>query len=266
MSRSKTANAPDMNALLTPRNSLMLAVEHAILRGPRTAMPAAEQIAVRLAGVITLDLIHPGQRLLETDISEVLRVSRAPVREALRILERERLVTFEARRGAIVTEPSVADLRDIYVVRGAQHEILLRQVMNDRPADLEALLGRELPKLVAAEASADAYAVANFTLNLAINELSSNALIVDLLISIMLRTLRYVRLGFTSEPAAIGESLKAWRALKRAVEKRDVDLVLKAAQRRLEGSFAATARTIERRQPSGRAGAAARAPAAPAIA
>ncbi|MDF3886855.1 GntR family transcriptional regulator, partial [Cupriavidus basilensis] len=106
MSRSKTENLPDLSSLLTPKNQLMLAVEHAVLRGQdwaRASAPIAEQIAARLAGVITLDLIRSGQRLLEKDISEVLHVSRAPVREAMRILERDRLVEFQARRGAIVT-------------------------------------------------------------------------------------------------------------------------------------------------------------------
>ena len=73
-----------------------------------------------------MDLIHAGQRLLEKDISEMLQVSRAPVREALRILERERLVEFEARRGAVVTAPDADDLRNIYVVRGALYRIMLR--------------------------------------------------------------------------------------------------------------------------------------------
>ena len=52
------------------------------------AASVADQIAARIAGLITLDLIHAGHRLLEKDISEVLHVSRAPVREALRILDR----------------------------------------------------------------------------------------------------------------------------------------------------------------------------------
>ncbi len=113
MARQKTTNTPDLSALLTPQTPIMVAVEHAILRGhewSHAAAPVAEQIAVRLAGVITMDLIHAGQRLLEKDISEVLHVSRAPVREALRILERERLVEFQARRGAIVTAPDAKDL------------------------------------------------------------------------------------------------------------------------------------------------------------
>jgi DNA-binding GntR family transcriptional regulator len=249
MARTKTANTPDLSPLLGPANSLTNAVEQAIMRGKewsRAAVPIAEQIAIRLAGVISLDLIHAGQRLLEKDISEVLRVSRAPVREALRILERERLVEFAVRRGAVVTSPDIDDLRDIYAVRGALYAILLERLMDERPAELQALLERQLPKLArAAEASADEYAVENFLLNLAMNELSSNRLATDLLASILLRTLRYVRLGFVMNPAGMAESLKSWRDLKRAIEKRDLGMVLKAAQKRLDGSLASTVRAVD---------------------
>jgi DNA-binding GntR family transcriptional regulator len=184
MARTKTANTPDLSPLLGPANPLTNAVEQAIMRGKewsRAAVPIAEQIAIRLAGAITLDLIHAGQRLLEKDISEVLRVSRAPVREALRVLERERLVEFTPRRGAVVTSPDIDDLRDIHAVRAALYVILLERLLDERPAELQALLERQLPKLArAAQASADEYAVENFLLNLAMNELSSNRLAADL--------------------------------------------------------------------------------------
>jgi DNA-binding GntR family transcriptional regulator len=249
--RPRTPNAPDLSALLGPANPLMRAVEQAILRDKQwtgTAVPVAEQIAIRLAGVISLDQIHAGQRLLEVDISAVLRVSRAPVREALRILERERLVAFEARRGAYVTAPDPEDLRDIYTVRAALSEILLREVMAERPEELSSLLDEHLPRLAkAAGESADAYAVANFLLNLQMNELSSNRFAVDLLASILLRTLRYVRLAFETEPKGREASLASWRALKRAADKRDVELLLKAARKRMDNSFASTVRVIDAR-------------------
>jgi DNA-binding GntR family transcriptional regulator len=244
MARTKTANTPDLGPLLGPANLLTMAVEQAIMRGKewsRAAVPIAEQIAIRLAGAISLNLIQAGQRLLENDLSEALRVSRAPVREALRILERERLVEFASRRGAVVTSPGIDELRDIYAVRGALYAIVLERLMDERAAQLQALLERQLPKLaMAARASADEYAVQNFLLNLSMNELASNRLAADLLASILLRTLRYVRLGFVMSPAGMSGSLASWRNLKRAVEKRDLPLVLKADQERLDGSFAST--------------------------
>ena len=87
MGRLKTTNTPELQDLLTPQNPqnpLTLAVERALMHGRDWSASVAEQIAVRLAGLIAIDVIHAGQRLLEKDISDVLQVSRAPVREALR--------------------------------------------------------------------------------------------------------------------------------------------------------------------------------------
>ena len=238
MSRNKTENLPNLQALLTPQNPLMLAVEQAMLRGPewaRAAPSVADQIAVRLAGVITLDLVHAGQRLLEQDISAVLKVSRAPVREALRILERERLVEFQPRRGAIVTAPDAAELTDIFTVRGALYAIMLRQLMAERAADLEQVLGEHVARLrKAAGESADAFAVGSFLLNLAIADLCGNRLLAELMKSIALRTLRYVRLGRVANPKRIPKSVQTWRALHAAVAARDTEAVLVIADTRIQ--------------------------------
>ncbi|MCG5074104.1 GntR family transcriptional regulator [Paraburkholderia tagetis] len=219
-----------------------------MLRGQDWAaasVPIAEQIAARLAGVITLDLMKSGQRLLEADISEVLHVSRAPVREALRILERDRLVEFQARRGAIVTAPDQAELRDIFRVRSVLYITMLEQVARENPSGLEALLTEYVPKLTkAADESVDAYAVESFLLNFATISLCTNRLLVDILHSISLRTFRYVRLGFVASPQSIRASLKVWRALQKAAIKQDNELLLSLAASRLDEARDAAVRAI----------------------
>jgi len=223
-------------ALLAPKNGVMMAVEQALLRGDgaHASPPIAEQIAARLAGVITMDLLHPGQRLFETDLSAALRVSRSPVREAIRILERDRLVEMHARRGATVTAPDARELQDIFEVRTALFSILLEQVMHDRPGDLEAVFDEFLPRLARAAAeSPEAYSVQSFLFNLAIADLCSNRLVVDQLKAISLRTLRYTRLGLASAPDAMERSLKSWRAFHAAVVKRDTAAVIETASKRI---------------------------------
>jgi DNA-binding GntR family transcriptional regulator len=239
MARSKTQNVPDLSALLTRPDQVMLAVQRALLRGNEwadTAAPVAEQVAARLAGVITLNLIKAGQRLLENDISQVLRVSRAPVREALRILERDRLVEFHPRRGAVVTAPDAQELGDIFTVRRALYVRLFQQLMADRPQELAHLLGQRLAVLEkAATVSVDAYAVESFLLNLDIDDLGANRLLADLLKSISLRTLRYVRLGVGSTPDGLHGWLRNWRALHRAVARGETPLVLRMVAERIDG-------------------------------
>lgn len=227
----------------------MLAVERAVLRGQEWAYasaPIAEQIAVRLAAVITLDLVKAGQRLLEKDLSEVLRVSRAPVREALRILERDRLIEFQPRRGAIVTAPDEDELRDIFRVRSVLYLTMLEEVARENPSKLEALLTEHMPKLAkAADESADTYAVESFLLNFAIVSLCRNRLLVDILHSISLRTMRYVRLGFVAAPESIRRSYRAWRELQMAASKNDVERLISLASLRLDEAREAAIRTLD---------------------
>lgn len=249
MARLKTTNTPNLEVLLLPPNAITLAVEQALRRGHQgshAAAPVADQIAVRIASAITLNLIQAGQRLLEKDIGKALNVSRAPVREALRILERERLIEFRARHGAVVTAPDASDLFDIYVVRDALYQIMLKQLMDERTDELQAVFKQHLPKVgkAADDVSVDDYTLESFLLNLAMIDLLSNRLIVDLLTSISLRTLRYVRLGLAANPDLLRTSLKTWRALQRAVERRDIAAVLVTAQKRIEGSRDAAMRAL----------------------
>lgn len=61
--------------------------------------------------------LAPGQKLLEMHIAEKLKISRPPLREALRMLERDQLVYSVPRKGTYVTELSVAHCREVYQAR-----------------------------------------------------------------------------------------------------------------------------------------------------
>lgn len=241
MARSRTPNTPDLASLLSathPHHPLAQAVERAMFRGPEwtVAEPSqGERIAIRLAGLITLGQIPAGSRLLEQDISEVLSVSRAPVREALRILERNHLVALVPRRGAVVTDPDASELNDIFTVRSALYQVLLTQLMNDRPKDLAQVLAEHLKTMaLAARDSAPSYAVESFLLNLSIASLGSNRLLAGLLKSIALRTLRYVRLGRSTRPQSVQASLKTWRRMLKAVRDEDTVRVLEIANAHID--------------------------------
>ncbi len=62
---------------------------------------------------------EPGERLREERLTERLAISRPPLREALRILENEGLITTLPRRGATVTTLTDRDVFEILTLRGA---------------------------------------------------------------------------------------------------------------------------------------------------
>ena len=76
-----------------------------------------ELVYERLHSLIVNGDIKPGTRLMEVDLADRLGVSRTPVREAIRKLEREGLVVIQERKGAYVSEISVRSMVDILEVQ-----------------------------------------------------------------------------------------------------------------------------------------------------
>lgn len=77
----------------------------------------AESVSDRLREVILAGHFAPGERLREEALAQSLGVSRGPVREALRLLEREGLVVIRPNRGAFVARLAPEDLDEIYTLR-----------------------------------------------------------------------------------------------------------------------------------------------------
>ena len=76
-----------------------------------------EEIASFLRDDILGGALAPGTRLVETELADRFNVSRGPIREALRELERIGLVVDRPRRGVFVSTPSETDLEEITVLR-----------------------------------------------------------------------------------------------------------------------------------------------------
>ncbi|HSU02361.1 MAG TPA: GntR family transcriptional regulator [Nocardioides sp.] len=77
----------------------------------------AGRVADVLRKRITEGHLGPGTRLSEEDIGAALGVSRNTLREAFRLLGHERLLVHEFNRGVFVRQLTVADVRDLYLVR-----------------------------------------------------------------------------------------------------------------------------------------------------
>jgi DNA-binding GntR family transcriptional regulator len=80
--------------------------------------PTLAQMAVdQLRDAIVSGRFQPGQRLVEMELSESFGVSRAPLREAFRILAAEGLIEFRQNRGCIVANPSLEELEQVILFR-----------------------------------------------------------------------------------------------------------------------------------------------------
>lgn len=79
--------------------------------------PLREIVYEQLKMQILTGKIVPGTRMMEVELADEMGVSRTPVREAIRKLEKEGLVTIEPRRGAYASDISVKDMVDTLEVR-----------------------------------------------------------------------------------------------------------------------------------------------------
>ncbi len=77
-----------------------------------------EEVAELLRQRIFSRELEPGSWIDELKIAEAYGISRTPLREALKVLAAEGLVTMKVRRGAYVTEVSERDLQDVYHLLG----------------------------------------------------------------------------------------------------------------------------------------------------
>ena len=82
-------------------------------KAPGSGVPIRDLVVEELRREITRGAIQPGERLTEWNVASRLGVSRGPVREGLRELEREGLILTYPYRGAIVMGMSDAELLDL---------------------------------------------------------------------------------------------------------------------------------------------------------
>lgn len=179
------------------------------------------QVAQRIGGLIVGERIEPGARLKEVELAANFGVSRATIREALRLLEMRGLVRISPQRGAQVTRLSPKELDDLFEVRATILALGSGRAAA-RCSDADRLeLRRLLRTLLAAQRELEDYVAASTALVSTLMRLSDNAAVEAYIAEFALRIGRYVRLGLT-EPRDRKESSAIWRALIDAVCDGDV--------------------------------------------
>lgn len=76
-----------------------------------------DKIANKIRDAIVEGKIKPGERLMEPEVAKLLGVSRTPLREAFLQLESEGFMVVTPRKGAVVSELSVKDAEDTYIIK-----------------------------------------------------------------------------------------------------------------------------------------------------
>jgi DNA-binding GntR family transcriptional regulator len=192
-----------------------------------------ERIARVLAERIVDGAFPPGQRLIEASLAAEFGVSHGPIRDALRALERQGLVTIAPYRGAVVREVSVREVTELYQVRAALVGLRARWIAEDAAhrAFAQALKPRisALRALLRGGGGADAYVDAALAVNAAFTGSVANPWLRSMLESLSMQTARYTRLGL-QDAKRRRDSAAAWQGLIEAIDAGDGDAAERIAR------------------------------------
>ena len=186
-------------------------------------LSAAEQNAERISHDVLTGVYKPGERIIEQEIADSFHVSRGPVRDAIRILEREGVVEILARRGAQVTSLSVKEVDDIFAIRGALIALavsLATPLLSED--DLAQIRGwvDQMSTTYSEGGSTEDYVPNSYRISLFISRHCQNERLFEMIRSMSRQTLRYSHLSLSS-PERRERSVSIWNELADALEKRD---------------------------------------------
>ena len=118
----------------------------------QAVFPSLQQSTLRISALnairdsILSGQLLPGQQLVQAEIAAQMKVSRAPVREALRQLEEEGLVESIPYRGTFVSRVTARDIVELYSLRGALESMAARLAISrcrdEDVAELEGIVVR----------------------------------------------------------------------------------------------------------------------------
>jgi len=202
-----------------------------------------EQVAERLRSRIYAHELAPGAWVDEQAIASEYGISRTPLREALKVLASEGLVTLKPRRGCYVTELSEQDLDEIFPVMAllegrCAHEATRKATDDDLKllADIHADLERH-----AAANDADHFFEANQQFHDALQELAGNRWLGQL-IEETRKFIKLTRRDSLNLAGRLRQSLAEHRKILAAVQQRDPDAAARCMHEHILSGRAALAK------------------------
>jgi len=203
---------------------------------PTLRQTLSEHIASSLRDAIIGGQIRPGQRLAEAQIASGLKVSRAPVRNALASLEQEGLVSRVTNRGTTVVHLSGRDIEEITSLRLLLEVLAVRRVIAQGAGEHWAKLManvQETEKAFTPELLA--------TLDLEFHELLVRAADHGRLLNSWLGLRSQIRLLMMrrnlTDPAAPGATVRGHKELLGAIRERNEDRAVQLVEKHLQKQY-----------------------------
>ena len=198
-----------------------------------SSLPAVSSLAPRALYEEVAELIRqrifsrelePGSWIDELQIAKAYGISRTPLREALKVLAAEGLVTMKVRRGAYVTEVSEKDLRDVYhLLSLLESDAAAVVAQTASPADLKKLQSLHAELEAAGKPGKekhDKFFELNEAFHMCLLELAQNKWR-DQMVADLRKVMKLNRHNSLFKTGRISESLKEHQAIMAALNAKD---------------------------------------------
>ncbi len=211
-----------------------------------SASPAGPSLAPKALYVEVAELLRqrifkrelePGSWIDELRIAEEYGISRTPLREALKVLAAEGLVTMKVRRGAYVTEVSKSDLADVYhllsLLESDAAGVVATKATDAELAELKALHAELEAAALPGTSNTDAFFAVNERFHMRLLAIANNRWR-DQMVADLRKVMKLNRHNSLLKTGRIGESLAEHRAIMAALLARDAQ----RTQERMREHFA----------------------------
>jgi DNA-binding GntR family transcriptional regulator len=199
-----------------------------------------EEVAELLRQRIFARELEPGSWIDELKLAEEYGISRTPLREALKVLAAEGLVTMKVRRGAYVTEVSEKDLADVYhllaLLESDAAGVVAQQATDAELAELQTLHDA----LEAAVAERDRFFALNEQFHMRVLELARNRWR-EQMVADLRKVMKLNRHNSLLKTGRIEESLAEHRAIMSALAQRNAALAVQRMREHFQSGLEAAA-------------------------
>ena len=216
----------------------------------KASAPLRRQVLEGLRQSIIAGRLAPGARLVERELTAMMGVSRTVVREALRQLESEGLISIIPNKGPVVRELTHGEAKDLYSIRAVLEGLAARRFVENANDNQMKNLEQEL------DATAEAYENGDPALILetknrfydGLFEGAGSETLSSMIGTLHVRIWRWRALGLSHpqrSPERYKESVAGLRAVLAAIRQRDADL----AERRMRDEVTRAASEVMRLLP-----------------
>ena len=195
----------------------------------------SDEVTEKLRDAILSGEYFPNERLVEDDLAMKFQTSRTPVREAIRNLANVELIKIVPKKGAVVAEIDVEEIKDIYVVRANLEALASKLAVKNIPNEVIPEMEEMIEEMESSITKGDKYSFGkwNMEFHITIYRYCENKLLYGMIKDLLDRSVLFRRSSWESQ-RHLKLVMKSHRELLNAIIERDADKAQRVAEEHIK--------------------------------